>query len=125
MPTEAMQAKSYRWDDVPREEVNPSFVRQLITGEKIMLAMLDLKAGSEVAFHVHDNEQVSTAHSGAIKLILGEHGEQEFVLRAGDVLVIPGGLPHRAEVLEDFTGMDVFSPPRQDWLSGADSYLRK
>ncbi|WP_157448874.1 cupin domain-containing protein [Deinococcus peraridilitoris] len=123
--TNQVKATVYSWNDVAREQVNEQFARQLISGEKVMLAQLELKAGCIVPRHVHDNEQLSMAFSGAIKLVLGENEEQEFILRAGDVLVIPGGLPHRAEVLEDFSGLDVFSPPRQDWLNGSDSYLRR
>jgi quercetin dioxygenase-like cupin family protein len=40
------------------------------------------------------------------------------------VLVIPGGVRHRAEALEDTVDIDVFNPPREDWLTGTDAYLR-
>ncbi len=120
-----MQAKPYRWDDVPREQVNELFARRLVSGEKVMLAQLELKKGCIVPKHVHDNEQLSMVFTGSIRFWLGENDEQDLTLGAGEVLVIPGGLPHRAEILEDFTGLDVFSPPRQDWLTGDDSYLRR
>jgi unsaturated pyranuronate lyase len=45
-------------------------------------------------------------------------------VHAGEVLVIPSDLPHRAVALEDTLDVDVFSPPRQDWLDGTDAYLR-
>ncbi len=120
-----MQAKPYRWDDVPREQVNELFARRLVSGEKVMLAQLELKKGCIVPKHVHDNEQLSMVFTGSIRFWLGENDEQDLTLGAGEVLVSPGGLPHRAEILEDFTGLDVFSPPRQDWLTGDDSYLRR
>lgn len=122
---ETSPARLYAWNDVKREEVNPTFARRLVWGEKVMLAQLELKTGAIVPTHRHDNEQLSMCYTGAIRLVLGENEEQDVVLRAGDVLVIPGGVPHRAEVLEDFTGLDVFSPPREDWISGDDSYLRR
>jgi ribosomal protein L16 Arg81 hydroxylase len=39
------------------------------------------------------------------------------------VLVIPSNVPHRAVAIEDTLDVDVFAPPRQDWLSGTDDYL--
>ena len=46
-------------------------------------------------------------------------------VRAGEVLVIPSNLEHRAGALEDTLDVDVFNPPRQDWLNGTDAYLRR
>jgi quercetin dioxygenase-like cupin family protein len=56
---------------------------------------------------------------------LGPNGDREIVVRAGEVLVIPSNLPHRALALEDTLDVDVFNPPRQDWLNGSDAYLRR
>jgi quercetin dioxygenase-like cupin family protein len=47
------------------------------------------------------------------------------IVRAGEVLVIPSNLPHSALALEDTLDVDVFNPPRQDWLAGTDDYLRR
>jgi quercetin dioxygenase-like cupin family protein len=44
---------------------------------------------------------------------------------AGEVLHIPANLAHKAEALEDTLDVDVFSPPRQDWLDQTDAYLRR
>lgn len=41
-------------------------------------------------------------------------------MRAGEVLVIPSGVLHQAAALEDTLDVDVFCPPRQDWLDGTD-----
>jgi quercetin dioxygenase-like cupin family protein len=120
-----MDAKNYRWDEVPKEQVNEFFARQIVSGEQVMVARLDLKVGCVVPRHHHHNEQVSLVLTGSIRFRLGEDGERELTLGPGEVLVIPGGVPHEAEILEDFTGIDVFSPPREDWLSGSDAYLRK
>jgi quercetin dioxygenase-like cupin family protein len=43
---------------------------------------------------------------------------------AGEVLRIPSNLTHRAEALEDTLDVDIFAPPRADWLDGSDTYLR-
>lgn len=125
MVQSGMDAKNYRWDEVPKEQVNEFFARQIVSGEQVMVARLDLKVGCVVPRHHHHNEQVSLVLTGSIRFRLGEDGERELTLGPGEVLVIPGGVPHEAEILEDFTGIDVFSPPREDWLSGSDAYLRK
>jgi quercetin dioxygenase-like cupin family protein len=75
--------------------------------------------------HSHENEQVTYILSGALRFWIGEDESQEVVVRAGEVLHIPANLPHKAEALEDTLDLDVFSPPRQDWLDGTDDYFRR
>jgi quercetin dioxygenase-like cupin family protein len=126
---EAMNARTtvrwYRWDDMPKETVSESLERRLITGERIMLAHVYLKKGCIVPKHKHENEQVSYILEGALRFWLGEDEGEEQLVRAGEVLHIPSNLPHKAEALEDTLDVDVFSPPRQDWLDGTDTYLRR
>jgi quercetin dioxygenase-like cupin family protein len=114
----------YRVEDVPRERVTDMLDRRLITGERSMLAHVYLKKGCVVPFHSHENEQISYILEGALRFWLGEQGEDELVLRAGEVLVIPSRVRHKAEALEDTVDVDIFTPPRRDWLDGSDAYLR-
>jgi quercetin dioxygenase-like cupin family protein len=118
------EARFYRWDDLPKETLSPSLDRRLITGERIMLAHVYLKKGCVVPTHSHVNEQLTYILEGALRFWLGEDGREERVVKAGEVLHIPSNVPHKAEALEDTVDVDVFSPPRQDWLDGTDSYLR-
>ncbi len=119
------QAVHTRWSDVTVESLNPLLTRQFITGEQAMLARIDLKRGAAVPRHSHANEQISWITEGALRFTLGEPGEErEVVVRAGEVLVIPGHLPHAAEALEDTVDFDLFAPPRQDWIRKDDAYLR-
>ncbi len=114
-----------RWSDVPVETLNPLLSRQFVTGAQAMLSRLNLKKGCLVPRHSHPNEQISWILSGALKFLLGdEDAPHEHILRAGEVLVIPGNLPHSAEALEDTVDIDIFSPPRQDWINKDDTYLR-
>jgi quercetin dioxygenase-like cupin family protein len=117
-------ARLVRWDALPWEPLNPLLDRRLISAERIMLAHVQLKKGCLVPRHSHENEQLTYILSGALHFWLGEDESEEVVVRAGEVLVIPSNLPHKALALEDTLDMDVFSPPRQDWLSGTDAYLR-
>src|SRR5262249_4297023 len=119
------QASWHRWDDMPKEKVSDVLERRLITGDRIMLTHVYLKKGCIVPRHSHDNEQFTYILDGVLHFWLGENGEEEIILRAGEVLVIPANLPHKAEALEDTLDIDVFSPPRQDWLDKTDDYLRQ
>ena len=114
----------YRWDDMPKEKVSDLLDRRLVTGDRMMLAHVYLKKGCLVPRHSHENEQVTYILEGALQFWLGEHEGETVVVRAGEVLTIPSGLPHKALALEDTLDLDVFSPPRQDWLDGTDAYLR-
>jgi quercetin dioxygenase-like cupin family protein len=119
------EAVSYRWDDVPKERLTDLLERRVITAERIMIAHIYLKKGCVVPRHFHENEQVTYLLEGVLRFRLGEDQREERVLRAGGVLVVPSNLPHSAEALEDTLSVDVFSPPRQDWLDGTDAYLRQ
>jgi quercetin dioxygenase-like cupin family protein len=115
----------YRWDDLPLEELNPKIGRRLVTGERMMIAHVYLQQGAIVPKHEHDNEQLTYILEGTLRLWLGPDDDEEmFDVRAGDVLHIPSNVPHRAEALENTLDLDVFSPPRADWLDGSDAYLR-
>ena len=49
---------------------------------------------------------------------------QVLTVRAGELLVIPANMPHAAVALEDTLDLDVFAPPRADWIAGTDAYLK-
>ena len=115
----------YRWADIAKERMTDVIERRFVSADRIMLAQVFLKKGALVPTHTHESEQVTYIVEGALRLWLGERGDQEFTVRAGEVLTIPSNLPHRAEALEDTLDVDVFSPPRQDWLDKTDDYLRQ
>lgn len=113
------------WDAIPVETMNPLLSRQFVTGEQAMLARIVLKKGCLVPRHSHANEQISYILEGALRFLLGDEEKPvEKIVRAGEVLVIPGGVPHSAEALEDTVNFDLFAPPRRDWIEKDDSYLR-
>lgn len=115
----------YAWEQMPRESVHALLDRRLITGDDMMLAHVYLKKGCVVPKHSHHNEQLTYILQGALRFWIGEDEKQEVMVRAGEVLHIPSHVPHKAEAVEDTLDVDVFSPPRQDWLDKTDSYLRK
>jgi quercetin dioxygenase-like cupin family protein len=120
----ADRAAHYRWDDLPRERLNPLLERRLITGGDLMIAHVYLAKGCIVPKHAHENEQLVYVLEGSLRFTLGEDESETVEVRAGEVLTIPRNLPHSAEALEDTLDVDVFHPPRADWLDGSDAYLR-
>ncbi|MBP9927403.1 MAG: cupin domain-containing protein [Cyclobacteriaceae bacterium] len=113
------------WDSVPVEQVNPSMQRKIVTGKKMMIARMKFKGGFLVPQHSHENEQITSVISGTIRFWFGADKEQVLDLQAGDIVVIPGNLPHEALMIGDVEEIDSFAPPREDWLNGTDHYLRK
>jgi quercetin dioxygenase-like cupin family protein len=114
----------YRWDDLPKEPLKEDLSRRLISGERMMIAQVFLEQGCIVPQHSHENEQLTYILEGKLRFSLGEDESEVVEVGAGEVLHIPSWLPHKAEALETTLDVDVFSPPRQDWLDGTDSYLR-
>lgn len=119
------RVEHHRWDQIPAEPLKGTITRRLITGERMMIAHVYLKKGDDVPRHSHDNEQLTYILEGALQLWFGDNDEREQTARAGEVVVIPANVPHRALALEDTLDVDIFSPPRRDWLSGTDAYLRR
>jgi quercetin dioxygenase-like cupin family protein len=119
-----MPATHYRWEDLPREELNPQIGRRLITGDRMMIAQVYLAKGALVPQHAHENEQITYILEGHLRFSLGDGVGEIVDVRAGEVLTIPPNVPHAAEAIEDTLDVDVFNPPRQDWLDGTDAYLR-
>jgi len=109
------------WSSVELENLNPLLQRQFVVGEKVMVARVLLKKGCVVPLHHHHNEQITYILEGALKFEL--NGE-EVVVRAGEVLCIPPNVPHKATALEDTVDLDIFNPPREDWIAKTDAYLR-
>lgn len=117
-------ARHFRWAELPEEHVSEVISRKLITGDGMMLAQVFLKKGAVVPQHAHHNEQLTYILSGALHFYLGADRSHEVTVRAGEVLHLPSNLPHEAIALEDTLDVDIFNPPRQDWLDGTDTYLR-
>ena len=111
------------FDNIPIERLNPLIDRQFVHGERTMLARIILRKGATVPRHSHENEQITYVVEGVLRFTMGDN--RVITVSAGQVLVIPSNMPHQAEALEDTVDLDVFAPPRADWIAGTDSYLRK
>ncbi len=114
-------SKYIPWKEVEREKLNPLIDREMVVGDQVMLARVLMKKGAHVPLHHHHNEQVTYILEGALKFAIDG---KEIVVRAGEVLCIPPNMPHEAWALEETVDLDVFNPPRADWLNKTDDYLR-
>jgi unsaturated pyranuronate lyase len=116
-------ATLHSWKSVPKQEVTTGLVRQFITASRMTIAKLEMKRGCSVPSHSHENEQVTMVLSGALKF---DVAGKEIVVRAGETLELPPHVPHGVlDVLEDSQVVDVFSPIRQDWIDGTDTYFKR
>ena len=119
------KATRYRWEDMPKEQLKPDLGRRLISTERLMLAHVYLEKGCVVPKHLHENEQLTYILEGLLRFSLGDDESEVLDVAAGEVLHIPSNLPHKAEAIEMTLDVDIFCPPRQDWLDGSDAYLRR
>ena len=111
-----MLPRLFRWDEIALEKVTEMISQKIVSGDREMLAQIYLKRGALVPMHSHDSEQMTYVLQGSLRfLVAGE----EIIVREGEVLHIPSGVPHQAEALDDTFELDVFSPIRTDWLAGA------
>jgi quercetin dioxygenase-like cupin family protein len=117
-----ISAKYTKWDDIELESLNEVIGRQLIVGTNVMVARVLLKKGAKVPLHSHHNEQVTYVLEGALHFFIDD---REIIVSAGEVLCIPPHMPHEAIALEDTVDLDIFNPPRQDWIDKDDAYLRR
>lgn len=102
--------------------MNAAVSRQVLHTAMTTVARLELNHGAIVPRHSHPNEQITMIVSGALRF---EFDREEIIVRAGEMLVIPGEEPHSAYALEDTVAVDLFAPPREDWIRGDDAYLRE
>jgi quercetin dioxygenase-like cupin family protein len=117
--------KKQTWESIPSEEVTSKMSRKIISGDQLMIARMQFKDGFLVPLHSHHNEQITHVLKGTIRFWFGENKDETLDLHAGEMIVIPGGLPHEALMIGDVEEIDHWAPPRKDWLDGTDDYLRE
>ena len=120
-PATQMELRHVPWNTVDLEDLNPLLQRQFVVGHDIMVARVLMKKGCVIPLHSHHNEQFTYILEGALKFWVDG---KEIVVNAGEVLTIPPHMPHKAEAMVDTVDLDVFNPPRADWIDKTDQYLR-
>jgi quercetin dioxygenase-like cupin family protein len=122
MSSEQAEAVYTKWNDIEVEKLSSHIGRQFIVGTEMMIARVLMKKDAHVPLHHHENEQITYILEGALKFVVGG---KEVTVHAGEVLCIPPNVPHEATALEDTVDLDIFNPPRQDWIDRDDAYLRR
>lgn len=122
--SDTKEVRHLRWEAMEKERLNDRLSRRIITGERAMLTHVYLERGAVVPMHSHENEQITWVLEGALRFWIRDEDSEPIDVRAGEVLVLPSFVPHKAIALEDTLDVDIFTPPRQDWLDGSDAYLR-
>lgn len=123
------EVTKHAWSTVRLEQLTPLLSRKVLTAQHSMIAQIFLKKGCVVPAHEHHNEQITYVVDGQLRFWIGEHADKApdapYVdVMSGELLLIPGGIRHQAHAIVDTLDVDVFTPPRQDWLDGTDAYLR-
>jgi quercetin dioxygenase-like cupin family protein len=107
--------QAYTWETVAVEQLTDGIKRRMIVGSKEMLVRWEFRKGAIAARHTHPHEQIVMMIQGKLRLTVGD---ADTTMLSGDIVVIPPDVPHEAEALEDTVVLDIFSPPREDFLSG-------
>jgi quercetin dioxygenase-like cupin family protein len=107
----------HRWDEIALEKVTEMLSRKIVAGEREMLVQVYVKRGCLIPMHAHASEQMTYVLQGALKFLVGD---DDVTVREGEVLHIPSDVPHQVEALEDTFVLDVFSPPRAEWIQGSE-----
>jgi quercetin dioxygenase-like cupin family protein len=118
-------ARVTRWDDLPLEPMRGGMSRRYVHSEQMMVAQVNFAQGDGVPAHRHDNEQYTYVVTGALRFLFGEEQDEEVVVSAGEIVLIPSGLLHSASADADTFELDIFCPPRRDWIEGDDAYMRE
>ena len=122
MPNRTTVTK-FTWNEMPRERVTNRIDRRIVCGEHAMVAHVYLQKGAVVPEHSHHNEQLTYILKGKLRFWVGDDFSEVFDVGEGEVLHLPSNVPHKAEALEETLDVDIFSPPRQDWLDHTDDYF--
>jgi len=92
----------------------PGVTLQAAAGQQLMLSYVTIAPHAIVEAHSHPHEQAGMVLSGSARFIVGD---DERVLRTGDLYFIPGGVTHSVVALEDgCVALDVFHPVREEYL---------
>ena len=109
------KASYYKWADLPQTAMTPQIGRRLVSGEKVMIVQFTLARGGNIEEHKHPHEQMTHILSGKVEFDI--QGEKR-VISSGEVVLLPSNVPHAVAILEDTVTFDIFSPPREDFLTG-------
>ena len=109
-------AKVLHSKEIPATILSGLAQRQIMTGQNLMIARYEVKAGAEFAAHSHAEEQMGYVIRGKVEFFVGE-SEKRIVFEEGTFFHFAPNERHRSRALEDSVVIDVFAPPRPEYLN--------
>ncbi|RMF85644.1 MAG: cupin domain-containing protein [Nitrospinota bacterium] len=98
---------------IPAKQLREGIVARIVSGEKLMMAFMDLQPHLSDMPHHHPHEQCGVVLEGEMELTVGE---QKKLLKAGDTYFIPSNVPHAGRTYDKPARvLDIFSPPREEY----------
>lgn len=99
-------------NQVKKKELIKGITGQYVHGATTTFGMVHIDEGSHLPLHHHPHEQVTFMIEGKLQMQIGD---EEIILEAGHVKVIPSNTPHSAIAITACKLIDVFSPVREDY----------
>lgn len=93
-------------------EMLPGCSARFVHGDSMTVAFWHIRRGGEIPSHEHPHEQIVNLLEGVFEMKVGD---DTFVMKAGDSVVVPSGTAHSALAITDIRCIDVFHPVRQDY----------
>ena len=118
----AGEPQLFHLDAQPMEKINELLYRQYLHGTNVTFVKWTAKKGAVVPLTHHVNEQVTWITTGLAEVY--SQGRR-YVMKAGDIMIVPPNVPHEFIFLEDTIDIDIFAPARQDWLDRTATYLHQ
>jgi quercetin dioxygenase-like cupin family protein len=104
--------------DIPPKVLSEVAQRRTVAGKGLMITRYEVKAGAQFEAHSHPEEQMGYVIKGRIEFFVGE-SEERFVFEEDTFFHFAPNERHRSRVLEDSLVIDVFSPPRPEYVAEA------
>jgi len=109
-----MEARIYKVADISPKKLHEGCFTRLVAGQKALISFLRIEPQTLFPVHQHPHEQLMIVVEGEIEEIVEE---KPYLLKKGDVIVLPSNIEHGGRTLDSPCEIiDIFSPPREDYL---------
>ena len=112
----------YRIKDLPVVMLTEQSKSHMVSGQSALLSFIENPPGCVFPLHGHPSEQILIILEGEEDHICGE---EKFLMKAGDLCIHPPNVMHGGETKTGFKGIDIFCPPREEWLQKLKEALKE
>ncbi len=110
---EELRSRVVKLADVPVAPLMPGVVSRIVPGENLTLSFPDIVPNFAGVPHSHPQEQMIVVLEGRFDIVIEG---RRYPLSAGDVVRIPGDVPHAGITGEGTCRiLEIFSPARKDF----------